>query len=412
MSNMKDSTPIVLFTGVQRLARSLRQRGFASACLRVPDEVISAPEDVDIWIPYKPGDFFTLQGWFRSWHLRDQVVAVINRREKRVFEHAYLNQVLGKIGLSLKQAEILRDKLLLRETLAAAAPHLNPVYEPVDLTLLEQPVLPFPFLLKPRNLFKSQLITPCQTREDWEHARTSILSKVSLTAERHGVQVKKSFLAETYIRGKEVSLDAFVTSNGEIIHTPLVDLTPASHWGMKDFHLAVRFVPSVTTPREVELVLEAIREATRALGLRATPIHVDLVFGEDRTMILDLAPRVGGYRSEMMDLAYGCSLDAMNLELALGRAPRWLPTTNQGVAVVEIFPQVPGRLTAIHGLETMRTLPSFHRFRQRTALGEAVGWASDGFRCPVFVVLKHPEPYQVREDVDALRRTLHLEVDS
>jgi hypothetical protein len=187
-------------------------------------------------------------------------------------------------------------------------------------------------------------------------------------------------------------------------------LTPARRWDMKDFHVAVRHIPAEVSANDRERALGAVRETVQALGLKATPLHVDMVLTKNRTTVLDVGPRIGGYRSEMMDLAHGCPLDPLNLDLAMGGTPKWQKRLNHGVAVVEVFPPQTGRLAAILGVEQVKSFPSFRRFQQRIPLGETVGWARDGFRCPIFIVLAHPDHGQVRRDVAALRRVLHLEV--
>ena len=401
---------MVLFTGVQRLARQLRSTGFMAACLRERDESVSSPQDVDLWIPYDPEDLDGLEAWVKEWPLRDRVVAVINRRERRVMEHAVLNQALNRPGIRPAQAMILRDKLLLRETLAKRAPHLNPQFQEVHFESSSIPLVSLPFLLKPRNLFKSQLITLCRDLADWEGAYSELPLKVSSAGQRHGVRIKDSFVAEAYAQGREFSLDVFFALDGEMIPTPAVELTPARHWGMEDFHVAVRRLPARFSTEEEALLSQAVADLAVALDLRATPMHVDLVLVDRGALVLDAAPRIGGYRSEMMDLAHGAPLDPLSVDLAMGKSIRWEPKRNKSVAVVEIFPPEPGRLAAIHGLEQVRQLRSFHRLRQRIAPGASVGWARDGFRCPVFVVLTHEAHEVVTEDVEALPRFLRVEV--
>ncbi len=407
---MKEERPVVLFTGVQRMARELRSTGFMAACLRERDESVSSPQDVDLWIPYDPEDLEALEAWVKEWPLRDRVVAVINRRERRVMEHAVLNQALDRPGIRPTQAMILRDKLLLRETLAKRAPRLNPQFQEVYFESSSIPLVPLPFLLKPRNLFKSQLITLCRDLADWETAYSQLPLRVASAGQRHGVRIKDSFVAEAYAQGREFSLDAFFSLDGEMISTPAVELTPARHWGMEDFHVAVRRLPARLSTEKELLLSQAVEDLARVLELRATPVHVDLVLVDGRALVLDAAPRIGGYRSEMMDLAHGAALDPLSVELAMGRSIRWDPKWSKSVAVVEIFPPEPGRLAALHGLAQVRHLRSFHRLRQRTSLGASVGWARDGFRCPVFVVLTHEAHEVVDEDVEALPRLLRVEV--
>ena len=99
------------------------------------------------------------------------------------------------------------------------------------------------------------------------------------------------------------------------------------------------------------------------------------------------------------------------LDLALERLPRWNARYHRSVAVADLFPSRPGRLVEIRGLDRVRALPSFHRLRQRIPLGEPAGWASDGFRCPLFVILHHEDPGIVRQDVGLLRELVHISVE-
>lgn len=407
---MVESRPIVLFTGVQRFARQLPNLGYVSACLKEPDERFSSSEHVDYLIPYDPRDLSGLESWAREWPQRHRVVGVINRRERRVMEHAVLNRALNRPGIDIEQAQTLRDKVRFRGALGATVPHLNPPFQPVDLDSPDPPKVPYPFVLKPPNLFKSQLISLCRRPEDWTRTRMDVAARREGAAERHGVEVKGPFLAEAYLQGKEASLDVLVTREGRAIPTPAVELTPARDWDMEDFHVAVRHLPAALSALEEERIRAAAKEAIEALRLRATPVHVDLVLANGEPIILEMAPRIGGYRSEMMDLAHGCPLDPLNLDLALERLPRWNARWHRAVAVAELFPSRPGRLVEIHGLDRVRTLPSFRRLRQRIPLGEPVGWASDGFRCPLFVILHHEDPGIVRQDVGHLRELVHISV--
>jgi len=253
-------SPIVLFTGVQRMARELRQQGYQTACLLEPGEKVPSPQEVEHWIPYDPRDLSSLERWAAQWPLRDRVVAVINRRERRVMEYALLNRALSKPGIRPEQAGILRDKLLLRQTLARAAPYLNPPFGEVGAPGESPPPVPFPFLIKPRNLFKSQLITLCRNPEEFRAGALHFFREREPAGHRHGVEVASSALAEALVQGQEASLDGLVTEEGRLIFTPLVRVTPAREWGMEDFHVALRSLPSPFSLPETEQAREAVAQ--------------------------------------------------------------------------------------------------------------------------------------------------------
>lgn len=397
--------PIVLFTGVQRLARNLSPMGYESACLVEPGERISKPEEIDHLVDYDPEDPWSLEKWAAKWEKRERVAGVINRRERRILEHAILNTALGMPGVNIKQAMAMRDKLSLRLLLEERAPWLNPKFKEIQLDE-EAPPLPFPFVLKPRNFFKSQLMFSCEEEKALERARGTLLHCLEEAQVRHGVRLERSFIAEEKVLGRHFSVDAMVSEGGETVFTPSVELTTAEQWGYDDMHVAVRKAPATTEAEEEKLLQRAVEDLVRALELKATPLHVDLVLGKKGVKILDAAPRIGGYRSEMMELAWGCSLDLMNLKVALGGFPRWEPRWERQVAVVELFPPKRGILLSIGGLDEIPKLPSFRRMVVRATQGQEIGLAKDGFRCALFVVLSSDDEGQLRDDVNSLRRAL------
>lgn len=403
----------MLFTGAQRLARGLKAMGLSSACLVEPGEKVSSPWEIDHWIQYDPRNPAALHRWATQWPERVRVAAVMNRRERRILEHALLNQALGRPGIRPWQAHVFRDKLLLRRLLDQKAPHLNPLFQEVEPNKSEPPpLLPFPFLLKPRNLFKSQLITACRTPEDWKPALKSIKMRWAAVQQRHGVRLEPTLLAEEKLEGNHFSVDAFVTLQGDTVFSPPVPLTTAAQWGLQDFHISVRWVDPAVEPFTVRLLEGAVRDLVEALELRATPLHIDLLNQGDKVWILDAAPRVGGYRSEMMELAWGCSLDLMSLKTAMGEPLEWKSRWEKCVAVVELFPMEEGVLETIEGLEQIKELGSFFRVKQRVPAGERVGWAKDGYRCPVFVILVSPDMNLLRKDVARLSELVRIKVSS
>ena len=123
-----------------------------------------------------------------------------------------------------------------------------------------------------------------------------------------------------------------------------------------------------------------------------------------------MGARVGGYRSEMMKLSFGIDLDEVAFSHSLGKGGDLVPKFEKSTAVLEFFPRQEGTLKGIKGLEEVRRLGSFHRLRQRMNLGERVGLARQGYRCPLFVLLNHEDPSVVKGDVEVARRIISIEV--
>jgi carbamoylphosphate synthase large subunit len=404
---------IVLFTGVQRFCRNLKERGYGIAVLREQGEAVIDRAEVDYLIDYDPRGLHALMEVVKQLPYRESILTVINRRERRVKEFAALNAALGRTGIGLEQAEWLTDKYLMRKRIAQHDPSLVPPFQ-----LIEDPGMPpsqlrigFPLMIKPRNLFKSILVTRCDGPAELGPALRSVAGRLAEAASRHGVEPERGVLAEEFLRGREFSIDSFVSPEGHIYHSPVVDLVVAEDIGVHDFHVFARKVPSQFASSQVAAIEEVAERGLRALGVANSPAHIDMIYTPTGPKVLEVGARVGGYRSEMMMLSFGVDLDEVAFSTSLGKGGDFVPRFEKGTAVLEFFPLREGILKGIEGLKEVRRLDSFHRLRQRTRAGEMVGLARQGYRCPLFVILNHNDQRAVNRDVEEARRTITIEVE-
>jgi hypothetical protein len=172
---------IVLFTGIQRFCRTLKERGYRTAVLREKGEQLTAREEVDYLIDYDPQHLDGLAETVRGLPFRNRILTVINRRERRVKEYAVLNTVLGRKAIALEQAEWLNDKYLMRERIFQYDPSIVPPFQ-----LIDDPDAPprhlrveFPVMIKPRNLFKSQLVVRCDGLPDLARTLREVASRTA-----------------------------------------------------------------------------------------------------------------------------------------------------------------------------------------------------------------------------------------
>ncbi|MBF0477024.1 MAG: ATP-grasp domain-containing protein [Deltaproteobacteria bacterium] len=404
---------IVFFTGVQRFCRSVKDLGFEVATLAEPDEDLSSRTDLDYLVAYDPvndsEDLAGLAEALKSWPQRDRVVAVLNRRERRVLEHAVLLASFGLTGLNLHQAQVFRDKYLMRRTVDVRYPELNGQF-----TTMAGPEPPpdlrFPVALKPRNLFKSILIYKCRNMDELTSALTRFQEALPLAARRHGVPIRDSVLVETWLEGQEVALDSVVDGSGRVWPGLITDLKSGAALGHDDYHVYARISPTELSDQDQAAVKEVNAKVAAALGIKNVALHSDIMVTPHGPKLVETGARIGGYRSEMAELTYGFSLDAANLSVCLGREPDLTQKFLRHTAVLEYFPPRPGKLRVITGLDRIKELPSFYRLKQRMDLGAAVGLAGDGYRCPVFVILNHANRDVFKADLAAAEHLVKVEV--
>jgi hypothetical protein len=403
---------IVLFTGIQRFCKTLQERGYRIAVLREKGEQLNGRKEVDYTIDYDPEDLDELMEKVRGLPYRNEIVTVINRREKRVRELAILNRALGNKGIGLEQAEWLTDKYLMRKRMIQHDPSISPPFQ-----LIEDPTSPprsirigFPLMIKPRNLFKSQLVVRCDGPGDLAGNLRVVASRMGEAANRHGVILKKGVLLEEFLQGRELSIDSFVSPEERVYHSPVVDLVAAAEVGIEDYHIFARILPAQFNPSQVANIERVAEEGIRALQMVSLAAHIDMVYSPTGPKILEVGARVGGYRSEMMKLSFGIDLDEVGFSTSLGKEGDFVPEFERSTAVLEFFPPREGKLKGIKGLEQVRKLESFHRLRQRMRPGEWIGLARQGYRCPLFVILNHEEGSVVHRDMEEARSILTIEL--
>jgi len=403
---------IVLFTGIQRFCKTLKERGYRIAVLRERGEQLNGRQEIDYTIDYDPENLDGLMEKVRGLPYRNEILTVINRREKRVRELAILNTALGRKGIGLEQAEWLTDKYLMRKRMIQHDPSISPPFQLIeDPSSSPRPLrIGFPLMIKPRNLFKSQLVVRCDGLSDLGGSLRMVASRMDEAANRHGVILKRGLLLEEFLRGRELSIDSFVSPAGRVYHSPVVELMAAADVGIEDYHVFARILPAQFEPSQIANIERVAEEGIRALQLVSSAAHIDMVYTPMGPKILEVGARVGGYRSEMMKLSFGIDLDEVGFSTSLGKGGDLVPKCEQSTAVLEFFPPREAILKGIKGLEEVSKLESFHRLRQRMRPGEGIGLARQGYRCPLFVVLNHEEGSVVHRDMEEARRILTIEL--
>jgi biotin carboxylase len=137
-------------------------------------------------------------------------------------------------------------------------------------------------------------------------------------------------------------------------------------------------VYACTPTRLPVAVVDRITEATvavhAALGITTGATHVEfrLRGGDAEPVVLEAAARMGGgpiYRSVL--LSTGVDMVAAVLDLARGRTPQVRPReAPTPVGFWNIFPEQPGRLTAVHGVEAAGADPRCDEVEIYRCLGE------------------------------------------
>jgi hypothetical protein len=205
----------------------------------------------------------------------------------------------------------------------------------------------------------------------------------------------------------------FVDADGVItLADGIVDCQTAHDIGVNDSYLFSRTLPSTLPPDTQASLLRVATTSIAALGVRSTPVHVELMLTATGPKVIEIGARLGGYRPLMYKQASGQDLYAAALALAKGASPVLEASKHEAYSVLELFPETDGVLQAVHGLEAGTALPHVTRLELKTELGQPTGRASSGYRASVIAELHGPDRASVESTVVALRQLVTFAVQS
>jgi hypothetical protein len=193
-------------------------------------------------------------------------------------------------------------------------------------------------------------------------------------------------------------------------YTPPVEDIVGRKVGYDDLFGYKASLPSNLTDDEIDRAQQASARACHAVGLRSSTAHVELMRTATEWKIIELGPRIGGYRYELYDLAYGINHIVNDIRNRAGEIPEIPSEIQNYVSVFDIYAHNEGILEAIHGLDVVKNLASFTYSRQNVHEGEVALFARNNGDVVLNVMLSHPDKAQLEADAATLEAALVLEV--
>jgi len=330
----------------------------------------------------------------------DGVMAVY---ERYITATAEIATHLGLPALPLEAARACTDKSLMRELFATAPKQISPDFTEVnseDDVRNFAATHDFPLIIKPANLSKSLLVTKNDNLDQLLENYQRTVAQIAAVYAKYAPHTTPKILVEEFLVGRNHSVDAFIGTNGvPRVLEQVVDYEIGHEIGFDDSFQYSRFIPSRLNPEEQTALRECAALGIRALGIKNSPAHTEIIMTKDGPRIVEIGARNGGYREHMHALANGIDIFGAAIAVALGREPHIQATKNESVAVLELFPKMPGDFVGITHEAELRGLPSFLDVRVKAKPGTFVGKAADGFKMCAIVELHHADPQQIKNDM-------------
>ena len=344
-----------------------------------------------------------------------KIDAAITTYENYVLPTAWITAHLGLPGLPLTAAEACTDKYTMRSLFAAAKEKISPAFTEVND---EEDLLQFaknhsfPLILKPANLAKSLLVTKSDSLDELLANYRRSVQLLETTYRKYAPNRKPKLILEEFLEGSIHSVDAFVDDEGApCILTPIVDYQTGYDIGYEDnFHYS-RTLPSRLSEGQQTALRHCADIGIRALGMKNSPAHVEIIMTKDGPRIVEIGARTGGYRERMHKLANGIDMTKAILEIALGEQPDVQPRKEEACAVLELFPKTAGRFMRMTNETKVKELSSFVSLAIKVQEGSSIGKASEGYKMAAIVILHHKDVSVLRQDMDFITNHVLIQTD-
>lgn len=308
------------------------------------------------------------------------------------------------------------DKLEMRRRFKLLAKKFTPQYSVVkENTKSERKrvieKIGFPMIVKPTNLAQSLLVTICYHEEDLEKSLRSAFRKIKkIYAENGRIEVPQ-IIVEQYMEGDMYSVDAYVNSRGFVYFCPMVRVLTGKNIGHDDFFNYLHMSPTNLKQASILRAHEAAEAGIHALGLRNTTAHVELMKIDDDWKLIEIGPRVGGFRDKLHRLS--CDIDH-SLNDILIRLPKKpiIPKKCKGyAATMKWYAKKEGTLTKLRGMKRSQLLKSFVDISINKKIGDTCTFAKNGGKAVFTITLYNAERSKLLADIRRVEQLVEIEVE-
>lgn len=303
------------------------------------------------------------------------------------------------------------DKVAMRQRLRAFDASITPKFTIVNdageksIEKIKNKIK-FPLVLKPAGLAASLLVSVCYHNDDLLHNLRVISRKIHKVYRESNNQEKPRILAEQMMEGEMYSVDAYVNSRGKVYFCPFVHVKTGRTIGFDDFFGYMRITP-VRISREVqENGFEVAEKSIHALGLRTTAVHIELMHTPTGWKIIELSPRMGGFRHEMYQLAYGIDHNLNDILIHMGQKPIVSRKAKGFTAVLQFFARKEGVLKELRGVGKIKKLESCVNLTVNKKIGDKCRFAKHGGKSICNLTLFNADRSELLADIRRAEQTL------
>ncbi|HKS46136.1 MAG TPA: ATP-grasp domain-containing protein [Amycolatopsis sp.] len=339
--------------------------------------------------------------------------AAISLTETGLTAAGRANDLFGLGGTGHHATSLLRDKLAMREHLAANG---APAVAARALTGRAD-LLPFgadhgyPFVVKPVDLgagFGIQLVRgPADAERVW--ATVERLRRRGRLDKGTTLYQARDFFMEEYIGGPEFSVESFSFAGRHQVIAITEKLVDPGH-----FCELGHAMPARLNPVDEARIVAATAEFLDLVGIRDGPAHTELRLSQRGPLIIESHNRPGGgHIPELVQRVYGVDLGAYTLGWPFGLVPEITARpAPRGAAAARAVVAGPGRISRLDGVAELAARPDVVTVAITAQVGQIVPPVHDNWdRLGMVAVEAGDADTAVKLCEEAVRDGLTVEIE-
>lgn len=307
------------------------------------------------------------------------------------------------------------NKTAMRKMLRAYDKNISPKFTLVTDTTMKtvkkiEKDLQFPVICKPAGLAASVFVSIAYHSDELQDILKKIFKNINKMYKRDGGRGEPQVLVEQFIEGELYSTDGYVTSRGKIYFSPFVHIKTGRSIGFDDFFGYQQMTPTKLNKTSIASAEIVATKAVRALGLRSSTAHIELLKTEDGWKVVEVGPRLGGFRNTLYKLAFGIDSTLNDILIRIPKAPIIPKKTKGYAAALKIFAKEEGKIDSIKGLKKIKELKSLQNMIQNKKAGDVVKFAKNGGKSVMNLTFFNKERSKLLADIRRFEQTLDIKV--
>lgn len=266
----------------------------------------------------------------------------------------------------------------------------------------------YPMVIKPTSLSLSLLVNLCFHKEDLESNLKKAFRKIRKIYKENGRTSEPEILVEHFMEGDMYSIDVYVDDIGNLNFCPLVHVETGRSIGFDDFFGYKRITPTILKQASIDAAEDVAQKAIHALGLRNTTAHIELIKSDYSWQVIELGPRIGGFRHRMYKLSYNIDHQLNDVLIRIPRKPI-IPKKLRGYsAAMQFFAPKEGVITEINGIKAIKELSSFKELEQRLKIGDRATFAKNGGKAVFDIILFNKNRSDLLADIRRIEQAVKI----